>query len=384
MTAQPIYLDYQSTTPIDPTVYETMNPFWDEKFGNPHSNDHNYGIEAARAVRLARAKVASLINADDDEIVFTSGATESCNLALRGVVANAPNGKRHRIVTVATEHPSVFETARQLSGPELETVVVPVGSSGHIDLGHLDTVLDERTLLVSIMAANNEIGTLHPISKVAKICRDVGALLHTDATQAAARIPVNVVEWDVDLLSISSHKMYGPKGAGALFIRRGVEIQPMITGGGQEMGRRSGTLATPIIVGFGAACSLARRCLVDDRKRLDRLTAHLHNGLKECCPNMILFGDADQRLPGNLNVGFPGISAIQIIQSLSGRVAVATGAACSSAYTSPSRVMLALGLDNEVAATALRVSLGRFTTESEIDAVVTIFSGILGGTNGHR
>ena len=380
MTQTPIYLDHQATTPLDPAVREAMQPYWEARFGNPHAIDHSYGMDAALAVRHARAEVACFINADDDEIILTSGATESCNLALRGVAGRGRSGQRRRIVTVATEHAAVHETALALAGSADDTLVLPVGPTGTLDLDRLDAALDGRTLLVSVMAANNEIGTLHPIPGIAERCRRAGVLLHTDATQAAGRIPIDVEAWDVDLLSISAHKMYGPKGVGALFVRSGVEIAPMITGGGQERGLRSGTLATPLVVGFGAACALAREKLADDRDRMERLTARLLRSLRDSHPDMRLFGDATHRLPGTLSVGFPGLPATRVARRLAGAVAVGTGSACASARETPSRVLLALGIDPETASTALRISLGRFTTESEIDRAGELFAAMAEAT----
>ena len=376
MTRRPVYLDYQATTPLDPAVSDAMRPYWRERFGNPHSVDHGYGTEAAHAIRHARAQVADLIKADDNEIVFTSGATESCNLALRGVAGRADNDRRNRIVTLATEHPAVLETARYLGRSVTETIILPVASNGVLDLEQLDAVLDERTLMVSVMAANNEIGVLQPIADIATRCRAVGALLHTDATQAAGRLPIDVDDWNVDLLSLSAHKMYGPKGAGALFIRSGIEIQPMITGGHQEHGRRSGTLPTPIVAGFGQASELAKRNLVVERRRIEYLTACFYDQLRSACPAIRLFGDAERRLPGSLSLGFPGVPAEQVVRNLSDRIAISTGSACASATSEPSQVLLALGLDPETAATAMRVSLGRFTTEDEVDIALHAFSDI--------
>jgi len=377
MTPPPIYLDHQATTPLDPRVRAAMQPYWDTQFGNPHATDHCYGMAAAQAIRHARAEVACFINADDDTIVLTSGATESCNLALRGLAAHARPGARHRIITVATEHPAVHETARQLAGPTIKTDILPVGPTGQLDLDRLDAALDDRTLLVSVMAANNEIGTLHPLPAIAARCHRAGALLHTDATQAAGRIPIDVETWGVDLLSISAHKMYGPKGVGALFVREGVALAPMITGGGQERGLRSGTLATPLVVGFGAACAVARETLPADRCHLDRLTNHLTQALTDLCPALHLFGAPTHRLPGTLSIGFPGRPALQVVQGLGDRIAVAAGSACASASAAPSRVLLALGVDPETASTALRISLGRFTTAGEIDRAGEIFADLM-------
>ncbi|MDE0694328.1 MAG: cysteine desulfurase family protein [Boseongicola sp.] len=376
MMERPVYLDYQATTPLDPAVRKAMRPYWREGFGNPHSVGHDYGAEAARALRHARAQVAGLINADDGEIVFTSGATESCNLALRGILSAAADGPRDRIVTVATEHPAVFETVQDLGRTDTDIVVLQVDSNGILDLARLDAALDERTLLVSVMAANNEIGVLQPMRDIAVRCHAAGALLHSDATQAAGRIPVDVEEWGVDLLSLSAHKMYGPKGAGALFVRSGVAIRPMVTGGGQEQGRRSGTVATPLVVGLGEACEIAGSNMAAERRRIDDLTARLCERIRNACPEMRLFGDAERRLPGSLSIGFPGVPADHVVRNLRDRIAIATGSACASVASGPSRVLLALGLDAETAQTALRVSLGRFTTEDDVAIAVEALSSV--------
>lgn len=376
LSSNPVYLDYQATTPIDPAVLEAMRPFWNDEFGNPHSSDHRYGTEAASAIRIARARVANFINADDDEIVFTSGATESCNLALRGTAHHPITGPRYRIITLATEHPAVLETVQDLGRSEYEAIVLPVASDGIIDLEDLDAVLDERTLLVSIMAANNEIGVLQPMPDIAARCRAIGALLHTDATQAAGRLPIDVDNWGVDLLSLSAHKVYGPNGIGALYVRSGIDLKPIITGGGQERGLRSGTSPTALIAGFGMACELAADKLAADRQHMESLTAHLYEQLRKACPSVRLFGDMHRRLPGNLNIGFPGVPADRIIQNLSDRIAISTGSACSSTTSEPSRVLLALGLDAETAATAIRVSIGRFTTKDDIETAILALSEI--------
>ena len=374
MTDMPVYLDYQATTPIDPVVREAMMPFLDELFGNPHSNDHSFGWEASCAVKDARARVASLLNADDDEIVFTSGATESCNLALRGIAGRSGNGRRNRIVTLATEHPAVLETVLDLGRSGFDAVILPVGPDGLLNLDHLDKALDERTLIVSVMAANNEIGVLQPIADIAVRCQDAGALFHTDATQAAGRLPIDVDDWRVDLLSLSSHKVYGPKGVGALFVRSGLRLKPIITGGSQEGGLRAGTLPPALIVGFGAACELAATRQEEDQARLQTLTKRLYTDLREAHPTMHLFGHAARRLAGSLNVGFPGIPAEEVIRNIADHVAVSSGSACASAASEPSRVLTALGLDPEVAATGIRISLGRFTTEEEVETAIATLS----------
>ena len=376
MNSRPVYLDYQASTPVDPLVREAMLPFLTEQFGNPHSSDHSFGWEASSAVRTARAQVASFINADDDEIVFTSGATESCNLALRGIANRSGNGARVRIVTLATEHSAVLETVLDLGQSGHETVVLPVGSDGLVDLADLDCVLDEQTLIVSVMAANNEIGVLQPLPEIAARCHAVGALVHTDATQAAARLPIDVDEWGVDLLSLSGHKLYGPKGVGALFVRSGLELRPIITGGSQERGLRGGTLPTAPIVGFGVACELAEENLDEDRERISALTSRLYDRLHEEHPSFRLFGHSEARVTGNLNIGFPGLPADLAIRNLADKIAVSSGSACASATSEPSRVLLALGLDPDTAATGIRISLGRFTTEEDVETAIAALSKI--------
>ena len=376
MNGKPVYLDYQASTPVDPLVREAMMPFLTEQFGNPHSSDHSFGWEASAAVQNARARVASLINADDDEIVFTSGATESCNLALRGIANRSGNGERVRIVTLATEHPAVLETVLDLGQSGHDTVVLPVGSDGLLDLAELDRVLDERTLIVSVMAANNEIGVLQPIPEIVARCHALGALVHTDATQAAARLPIDVDAWGVDLLSISGHKLYGPKGVGALFLRSGLELRPIITGGSQERGLRGGTLPTAPIVGFGVACELAEEKQDEDRARIAALTSRLYDRLLEEHPSLNLFGHPDARVVGSLNIGFPGVPADLAIRNLADEIAVSSGSACASASSEPSRVLVALGLEPEIAATGIRISLGRFTTDEDVETAVAALSKI--------
>jgi len=369
----PVYLDCQATTPLDPLVRTAMAPFFGEQFGNPHSADHAFGWEAAAAVREARASVAQFINADDDEIVFTSGATEACNLALQGTANSVGPQGRNRIVTVATEHPAVLDTVLRLERIGFEAVIVPVHSDGLVDIAALERVIDRRTLIVSVMAANNEIGVMQPLREISALCRTSGALFHTDAAQAAGRVPIDADAWGADLLSLSAHKMYGPKGVGALFVREGVSLQPIFGGGEQEYGLRSGTLAPALVAGFGKACELFvnQDCL--DSERLFGLAALLLHRLRQACPQLRLFGHAERRVPGSLSVGFPGIPAQQIIRDISGRVAVSTGAACSSSKSEPSRVLQALGLDQETAATAIRISVGRFTTEEEIEIAANAF-----------
>ena len=380
MNPRPIYLDYQATTPVDPEVREAMLPFLKDEFGNPHSSNHAYGWEASDAIKIARGQVAHLINADDNEIVFTSGATESCNLALRGV-AGASDGKRNRIITVVTEHPAVFETVKDLGQSGYESVILPVGSDGLLDPTSLERELDERTLLVSVMAVNNEIGVLQPLDRISSLCRAAGTLFHTDATQAAGRMEIDIDAWAVDLLSLSSHKVYGPKGIGTLFVRSGVHINPITTGGAQEYGLRPGTVPTPLVVGFGEACHLASHQWDLDRQRMYDHTKHLEAGLRKAWPDLRVFGHREQRVAGNLNVGFPGFDADNIVHIVASKIAVSTGSACASATAEPSRVLLALGFDPEIAATGIRVSLGRFTTGQHVEAAIEAFSEMAPATN---
>ena len=379
MTATPVYLDNQATTPLDPAVRDAMWPYLTEHFGNPHSSDHRFGWDASAAIRAARGQVADFINAGDDEIVFTSGATESCNLALRGVAGHAHDSRRNRIVTLATEHSAVLETARDISASGYELVVLPVDHNGLVDLSTLEEALDDRTLIVSVMAVNNEIGVVQPLADIASRCRAVGAHLHTDATQASGRLRIDVDAWDVDLLSISGHKVYGPKGVGALYVRSGVHIKPMLSGGGQERGLRGGTLPTALIVGLGTACELAAENQHRDGCRMAALSRRLHDRLLEAHPQLRLFGHPTRRVAGNLNIGLPGVPADELIRNVASRIAISTGSACSSTSSEPSHVLLALGLHPEIAATSVRISLGRFTTEADIDRAIETLRGIRSG-----
>ena len=365
----PIYLDYQATTPTDPRVVAAMQPYWAQEFGNPHSEGHPYGWQARRAVEYARSQVANFIGAGDDEIVFTSGATESCNIALRGIAASPPNGRR-QVITLATEHPAVLETARWLGKHGCQATVLPVKTDGLIDLRELRASLSDRTLVVSAMLVNNEIGVIQPLAEISRICQAAGAFVHTDATQAAGRIKIAVDQLGVDLLSLSAHKIYGPNGVGALYIRNrpGLRIEPITTGGAQERGIRPGTVPAPLAVGMGAACAIAGEQLDADAKRLAKLGDRLWQELVAEFPDLRTFGNRKQRVPGNLNLGFPGIPGELLVESVSGAIAISTGAACATGSPEPSHVLLALGTDPETAATGVRISLGRFTTADEITA----------------
>jgi len=370
----PVYLDYQATTPMDGRVLEAMRPYFSDQFGNPHSINHAYGWQASNAVQVARGQVADFLNADDDEILFTSGATESCNLALRGAAYAAAGSPRKKLITCQTEHSAVLDTILGLGEEGFEVSVLPIQSDGLIDITGLMREIDARTLLVSVMAGNNEIGVIQPIGEIARLCQARGVLLHTDATQAAGRIEINVENWNVDLLSLSGHKMYGPKGIGALFVRKGVRLRPVMTGGGQQRGIRPGTVPTALAVGLGEACRTASREREQDAARMSELTQQLWEGIRRIFPEALRFGHARRHLPGTLTIGLPGVTAHQAVDLVADQIAVSTGSACTSGTSEPSRVLLALGLGTETAATGIRISLGRPTQKEEIEAAVQAFA----------
>lgn len=377
LNRMPVYLDNQATTPLDPRVLDAMLPYFTEQFGNPHSESHVYGRNAAAAVEAARADIARLLNADPREIVFTSGATESNNLALKGAArfarAHPPGGPdrtkpRDRIVTLATEHKCVLESAAALEREGFAVSHVPVEPSGLLSLDRLAAALDERTLIVSVMAAHNEIGVIQPLAEIGALCRSRSVLFHTDAAQAFGKIPLDVEAMKVDLLSISGHKIYGPKGIGALYVRRRprVRLLPLIDGGGQERGLRSGTLPAPLCVGLGRAAALAAAGMEAETARLRELRDRLQSRLLRRVPGLRVNGDARHRLPGNLNLSFPGLTAPELITACPG-VAMSTGSACTSATVEPSYVLRALGLPDALANGSIRLGLGRFTTPEEVE-----------------
>ena len=373
MGESPIYLDNQATTPADPRIVEAMLPYFTEMFGNPHSDGHPYGWQANTVVEHSRTKVGQLISADSREIVFTSGATESCNLALRGI-AKTPSNARRKIVTLATEHACVLETCMSLQEEGFDIKVLPVRSDGIVDLDVVRSAVDDQTLVVSVMIANNEIGVIQPVKEIVEICRKNGAFTHSDATQAVGKIPVNVRSLDIDFLSFSAHKLYGPKGIGALFVNWNSlkRVRPIVTGGGQEGGLRPGTVAVPLAVGFGEACRIASVEMKNDIKHTGKLTKLLYKLLVENRPNIRLFGHPTNRLPGNLNIGFPGVPGDELIERVGERIAMSTGSACSSVSVKTSHVISALGIGDEISNTALRVSIGRFNIESEIRSAAQI------------
>jgi len=367
----PIYFDNHATTPVDPRVLKAMLPYFTEKFGNPHSTSHSHGKEAAEAVEAARHQVARLIGADEREIVFTSGATESNNLAIKGAL-RFKGETRRRVVTYVTEHKCVLESVRRLGEEGVEVVLLPVRADGLVDLDLLARTLDERpTTLVSVMAANNEIGVVQPLTEIGALCRARGVLFHSDAAQAVGKVPIDVEAMKIDLLSISGHKIYGPKGVGALYVRRRprVRLEPLFDGGAQERGVRSGTLPAPLCVALGEACAIAAAEMAAEATRLGQLRDRLYRGLRKAVPELVLNGDPEHRLPGNLNVGFPGIDGQALLAELP-EVSLSLGSACTSAAVEPSYVLKALGLPDALANGSIRIGLGRFTREAEVDFAV--------------
>jgi len=371
---RPVYLDNQATTPCDPRVVAAMLPWFTERFGNPHSTEHAMGQDAATAIEDARAAVAALIGAEPREIVLTSGATEANNIAIKGAARHARRigDARHRVITVATEHKCVLESVADTVEDGCEPIVLPVNKDGRLDPDRLRAALTEPTLLVSVMAVNNETGVIQDIAGLAAIARSAGALFHTDAAQAAGKIPLDVA--GIDLLSLSGHKMYGPKGVGALFVRRRprVRLAPLFSGGGQERGLRSGTLPTPLVVGLGVACRLAMLEMEAETAQIARLRARLWDGLRAAMPDVVLNGSAAHRIAGNLNLTFPA-PALDLLKAVPDLCA-STGSACSSAAVEPSYVLLALGLSDGEAARTLRLGLGRFTSAADVDFAVHALS----------
>jgi cysteine desulfurase len=362
-----IYLDYHATTPVDPAVLEAMLPYFTEKFGNAASRQYRLGWDAQRAVDRARESVGALIGAEAKEIVFTSGATESNNLALKGL-AETCRARGDHFVTVATEHKSVLDTCKALERQGCRVTVLPVGGDGQVDLDAVRQAVTDRTIAVSVMAANNEIGVLAPLGAIAAFAHEKGALFHTDAVQAAGKVPFDVVASGVDLASLTAHKLYGPKGVGALYVRRRnprVTLAPLVDGGGHERGMRSGTLNVPGIVGFGAAAALAQQQMDAEAARLAALRDRLLGALQQRVDGLIVNGSMSARLPGNLNVSVPGVDGEALLVSLCEDIAVSSGAACTAAE--PSHVLKALGRKTELALASLRFGLGRWTTEQEID-----------------
>lgn len=369
-TQKPVYLDYQATTPMDPRVLDAMMPYFTEKFGNPHSRNHLFGWEAEDGVETAREQIASLINADPKEIVFTSGATESNNLAIKGA-AQFYKDKKNHIITCVTEHKCVLDSCRHLEQEGFTVTYLPVKQNGLIDLNELKNAITDKTVLVSIMAVNNEIGVIQDLAAIGKICRERGVFFHTDAAQAAGKMPMDVEAMNIDMMSISGHKIYGPKGIGALYVRRKprVRLMALISGGGQERGMRSGTLPTPLCVGLGKACEIAQNEMASESERLKKLQDRFLNGIRKELDQIYINGDMEHRIPGNLNISFAFVEGESLMMGIK-NLSVSSGSACTSASLEPSYVLRALGVEEELAHTSLRLGFGRFTTESDIDKAV--------------
>jgi cysteine desulfurase len=375
---KPLYLDYHATTPVDPRVLEAMLPFFTERFGNPHSKQHAWGWEGRDAVEAARAQVAALIGASAGEIVFTSGATESNNLALRGVVASGSGRPRH-VITTGIEHKSVLDVCQGFEPSGCRVTVLGVDSGGRVDPDELRRALRPETVLVSVMAANNEIGTVQPMAALGAIVREHGALFHTDAAQAAGKVPIDVRAMNIDLLSLTGHKFYGPKGCGALFIRRSkprLALQPQVAGGGQENGIRSGTLNVPGIVGLGRAAEICRLEMTEEAARLGRLRDRLLDGLRARVPALRVNGTLEHRLPHNLHVSFDGVEGERLLMAL-GDLAVSTGSACASGSQAVSHVLQAIGATSGRSAASIRFGLGRSTTDADIDFAIERVSAVV-------
>ena len=366
----PIYMDNHATTPMDPRVLDEMLPYFMEKFGNAASRNHPFGWVAEEAVELSRERIARLIGATSKEIIFTSGATESDNLAIKGV-AEMYREKGNHFITATTEHKAVLDTCKHLEKLGFRVTYLPVQKDGLIDLDDLKRAIDDKTILATIMAANNEIGVLQPIREIGKLCHERGVLFHTDAVQAVGKVPFNVIDDYVDVASISAHKIYGPKGVGALYVRRRnprVQIAAEIDGGGHERGMRSGTLNVPGIVGLGKACELAQEELLQEGRRLQGMRDRLKSKLEAELDYVHVNGSMEHRLPGNLNMSFVYVEGESLLMGIND-VAVSSGSACTSATLEPSYVLKALGLGDDVAHSSIRFGLGRFNTEAEVDYV---------------
>jgi cysteine desulfurase len=371
MVKTPIYMDNNSTTRVDPRVFEAMVPYFTEKFGNAASRSHAFGWEAETAVEEARDQIAELIGASGKEMIFTSGATEAINLAIKGV-AGMYKKKGNHVITQAIEHKAVLDTCKRLERDGYQVTYLPVDRYGQVSADQVREAMTDKTILVSIMAANNEIGTLQPVGAIGKLCKEKGVLFHTDAVQAVGKVPIDVEAMGIDLLSLSGHKIYGPKGIGALYVRKRdprVRLEPQIDGGGHERGMRSGTLPVPMIVGLGTACDLARREMPEESQRTFRLREKLRTGIMEKLPESYLNGHPTERLPGNANISFAYVEGEGLMMGIKD-VAVSSGSACTSASLEPSYVLRALGVGDELAHSSIRFGIGRFNTEAEVDYVI--------------
>jgi cysteine desulfurase len=366
----PIYMDNHATTPMDPRVLEEMLPYFMEKFGNAASRNHSFGWAAEEGVETARERIAKLVGATTKEIIFTSGATESDNLAIKGV-AEMYREKGNHIITAVTEHKAVLDTCKRLEKYGYRVTYMPVQKDGLIDLDDLKRAMDDKTILVTIMYANNEIGVIQPVVEIGKLCHERGVIFHTDATQAIGKVPVDVVKQNIDLASISGHKMYGPKGVGALYVRRKnprVQVSAIIDGGGHERGMRSGTLNVPSIVGLGKACAIAQEEMPQESCRLAGLRNRLRDRIMGKLDEVYINGSMDHRLPGNLNISFAYVEGESLLMGIND-IAVSSGSACTSATLEPSYVLKALGTGDDLAHSSIRFGIGRFNTEAEVDYV---------------
>ncbi len=373
MVKLPIYMDNNSTTPTDPRVVDAMLPYFTEKFGNAASRSHPFGWEAEAAVEEAREQIGGLIGASAKEIIFTSGATESSNLAHKGVAAMYKKKGNH-VITVATEHKCVLDPCKRLERDGCQVTYLPVDKFGQVSAEQVREAMTDKTILVSVMFANNEIGTIQPIAQIGKLCKEKDVLFHCDAVQAVGKVPVDVDDMGIDLLSLSGHKIYGPKGIGALYVRKKgprVRLEPLIDGGGHERGMRSGTLPVPLIVGLGTACDIARREMPEESKRTFRLRERLRTGIMNKLPETYLNGHPTERLPGNANISFAYVEGEGLMMGIKD-VAVSSGSACTSASLEPSYVLRALGVGDELAHSSIRFGLGRFNTEAEVDYVADL------------
>ncbi|MFQ5991315.1 MAG: IscS subfamily cysteine desulfurase [Nitrospiraceae bacterium] len=368
----PIYMDYHSTTPTDPRVLESMLPYFTEKFGNSASRNHAFGWEAEEAVDKARKQLARLIHADPKEIIFTSGATESDNLALKGV-AEMYHEKGDHIITSATEHRAVLDTAKVLESKKgLKVTYLPVDKYGMVSPDDVRNAITDKTILISIMFANNEIGTINPIKEIGKVAKEKGVLFHCDATQGVGKVPVDVQEMGIDLMSFTAHKIYGPKGIGALYVRKKaprVRIAPLIDGGGHERGMRSGTLPVPLVVGFGKACELCEQEMAAESRRLAIMRDRLQEGIMKGLDEVYLNGHPTERLPHNLNVSFAYVEGESLLMGVK-EIALSSGSACTSATLEPSYVLRALGVGSDLAHSSIRFGLGRFSTDEEVEYTI--------------
>ncbi|MEW6130495.1 MAG: IscS subfamily cysteine desulfurase [Acidobacteriota bacterium] len=367
----PIYMDYHATTPCDPRVFEAMRPYFTEMFGNAASRNHKFGWQAEEAVENSRKQIAELIGASPKEIIFTSGATESDNLAIKGV-AEMYYEKGDHIITAVTEHKAVLDTCKKLEKRGFKVTYLPVGSDGLVTPDDVKNAITDKTILVSIMHANNEIGVLQPIAEIGKVCKERGVLFHTDATQSVGKIPFDVNALNVDLVSMSAHKIYGPKGVGGLYVRRKnprVMLVPMMDGGGHERGMRSGTLNVTGIVGLGKACEIARQEMHEENQRVFALREKLRTGIMNEIPEVYINGHLEHRLPGNLNISFAYVEGESLLMGIND-IAVSSGSACTSASLEPSYVLKALGVGEELAHSSIRFGLGRFNTEEEVDYTI--------------